>query len=113
LRWKFEVHGISPIAPFTTTSDGGGSYYPAGTVVTLPVSLVGHRDLWPTICPGDGIWDHLDELRSQVAYGLTTAPTTPTTTTTVPSVGIQTSPTTAPTTTTTTTTTPAIQPPSR
>ncbi len=75
LRWKFEVHGISPIAPFTTTSNGGGSRYPAGTVVTLPVSLVGHRDLWPTICPGDGIWDHLDELRSQVAYGLTKAPT--------------------------------------
>jgi hypothetical protein len=82
LRWKFSLHGINPLGPFTTISNGGGSRYPSGAVVTLPVSLVGHRDLWPTVCPGDGIWNYLNDLRQQVESGLVAAPTTTTTTTT-------------------------------
>jgi len=70
LTWKLSIHHVNPLVPFTTVSNGGGSYWPAGTVVTLPRSLVGHRDLWPTECPGDGIWDNLDALRYQVAAGL-------------------------------------------
>jgi hypothetical protein len=70
LRWKLSLHHVNPLVPFTTVSNGGGSYWPAGTVVTLPRSLVGHRDLWPTECPGDGIWNNLDPLRQQVAAGL-------------------------------------------
>jgi hypothetical protein len=67
LRWKFTISGRASNEPFQAFSAGGGSYWPAGALVWFPVSLLGHRDLWPTECPGDGIYNHLPELVQQVA----------------------------------------------
>jgi len=75
LRWKFAISGRSANQPFQAISAGGGSYFPAGTLVWFPDSLLGHRNLWPTVCPGDGIFNHLPELVQQVA-GAPVAPPT-------------------------------------
>jgi hypothetical protein len=66
LAWKLSVHNVDPMLGFTTTSNGGGSRWPAGTVVSFPSAIVGHRDLWPTECPGDAFYPRLGELRQAV-----------------------------------------------
>ena len=66
LAWKLSVHGVDPKLGFTTTSNGGGSRWPAGTVVSFPSAIVGHRDLWPTECPGDAFYPRMAELRAAV-----------------------------------------------
>ena len=32
----------------------------------VPNAIVGHRDLWPTACPGDAFYPRLGELRNAV-----------------------------------------------
>lgn len=85
LAWKLSVHRVDPSLGFTTTSNGGGSRWPAGTVVSFPTAIVGHRDLWPTACPGDAFWPRLGELRAAVQPRIAWSdPTTTTTSTTLP-----------------------------
>jgi len=45
------------------TSRGGGSLYPDGQKVTEPF-IIGHRDLWPTSCPGNAFYAQLGSVRS-------------------------------------------------
>jgi uncharacterized protein with LGFP repeats len=45
------------------TSRGGGSRYPEGQKVTVPF-ILGHRDLWPTSCPGNAFYAKLGSVRS-------------------------------------------------
>src|SRR5262245_16258134 len=66
LAWKLSIHHVDPSKGFTATSGGAGARWPAGTVVSFPNAIVGHRDLWPTACPGDAFYPRLDELRSDV-----------------------------------------------
>jgi uncharacterized protein with LGFP repeats len=66
LAWKLSLHAVNPQAGFTTTSNGGGSHWPAGTVVSFPNAILGHRDLWPTECPGNAFYPRLGELRQAV-----------------------------------------------
>jgi hypothetical protein len=69
--WKFWVHRVNAGAPVTVTAaDFSGSKYPAGTVVTLP-SIIGHRDVDQTDCPGDGAYPLIPSLRNDVTNDLT------------------------------------------
>ncbi len=69
--WKFWVHRVNAGAPVTVTAgDFNGSKYPAGTVVTIP-SIIGHRDVDETDCPGDGAYPLIPALRNDVTADLT------------------------------------------
>jgi hypothetical protein len=66
LAWKLSLHHVDPSKGFTATSGGAGARWPAGTVVSFPNAIVGHRDLWPTACPGDAFYPRMGELRNAV-----------------------------------------------
>jgi hypothetical protein len=66
LAWKLSVHHVDPTRGFTATSGGAGSRWPEGTVVSFPNAIVGHRDLWPTACPGEALYPRVGELRNAV-----------------------------------------------
>jgi uncharacterized protein with LGFP repeats len=66
LAWKLSLHHVDPSKGFTATSAGAGARWPAGTVVSFPNAIVGHRDLWPTECPGNAFFPRLGELRDAV-----------------------------------------------
>jgi len=66
IRWKLGVHGQPLSGPVTLTSGGGPeSRYAAGTEVTVD-RVLGHRDVGKTACPGDGLYDRLEQIRSLV-----------------------------------------------
>ena len=68
--WKLGLHGVDPNGTTQLTSAGGGtSRYAAGTTVTVP-TVLGHRDLGRTACPGQHLYAELGRIRSLVAsYG--------------------------------------------
>jgi hypothetical protein len=69
IRWKLGVHGQPLSGAVTLTSAGGSaSRYPAGAQVTLE-RVIGHRDTGKTSCPGDALYDQLDEIRALVEAG--------------------------------------------
>ena len=69
IRWKLGVHGQPLSGPVTLTSAGGSaSRYPAGARATLE-RVSGHRDTGATACPGDALYDQLDEVRALVEAG--------------------------------------------
>jgi hypothetical protein len=69
IRWKLGVHGQPLSGPVTLTSAGGPeSRYPAGTQVTVD-RVLGHRDVGKTACPGDSLYEQLDDIRARVVSG--------------------------------------------
>ncbi len=64
LSWKFDLHGIIPEGQITVRS-GGSNKYPSGTEVRIP-TIIGHRDVGLTACPGNAYYPRLDWLRGQV-----------------------------------------------
>jgi hypothetical protein len=75
IRWKLGVHGQPLSGPVTLTSGGGPeSRYAAGARVTVD-RVLGHRDVGKTACPGEGLYDQLDEIRSLVVSGTPLATT--------------------------------------
>ena len=75
IRWKLEVHAQPLTGTVTLRSAGGAaSRYPAGARVTVE-RVIGHRDTGLTACPGDLLYDQLDDLRAMVASGAGVAPT--------------------------------------
>ncbi|MBM3693846.1 MAG: N-acetylmuramoyl-L-alanine amidase [Actinobacteria bacterium] len=67
LAWKASVHRRDPATGFSTTSAGsGGARWPAGTRVSFPNRILGHRDLGFTACPGDSFYPRLAALRAAV-----------------------------------------------
>lgn len=64
--WQFRQHGVDPASTATIVAGSGSPRYPEGTAVALP-RLVGHRDVGATACPGDYVYDRLDEIRAAVA----------------------------------------------
>jgi N-acetylmuramoyl-L-alanine amidase len=69
IRWKLGVHGQPLSGPVTLTSGGGPeSRYAAGARVTVD-RVLGHRDVGRTACPGDSLYDQLDQIRSLVESG--------------------------------------------
>jgi hypothetical protein len=69
LRWKLPLHGAPTTGATTLVSTGGATNrYPAGRKVGVPVVL-GHRDTGATECPGNLLYEQLDDLRAMVAAG--------------------------------------------
>lgn len=71
IAWKFGVHGINALGT-TTEVSGGSSSIPAGTTVTLK-TIIGHRDVGSTGCPGDNAYVRLPSWRTDVAAKLSSA----------------------------------------
>ncbi len=65
LAWKLGAHLVNPQGTVTVRSFGS-TRYPEGTVVTIP-TIIGHRDVGLTACPGDYVYTQLASIRSQVA----------------------------------------------
>ena len=101
LRWRLSVGRVNPAIGFITTAGSfDGAKVPGGTQVYFPNSIIGHRDVDFTDCPGNAFYTRLAQLRADVQLGIFIPPlpaaTAATTTTAV------TTTTTAPATTTTT-----------
>ncbi len=65
VAWKFDIHGIDPDATINVTS-GGSPTHPAGTTARIP-TLIGHRDVGSTACPGTQFYGQLNNIRSRVS----------------------------------------------
>ncbi|MFO7592073.1 MAG: N-acetylmuramoyl-L-alanine amidase, partial [Acidimicrobiia bacterium] len=87
LRWKLSVHRVDPALGFSTvvaSSPCNCMHWPAGTLVSFPNAIVGHRELDATLCPGGSFFAQFGALRSQVQSGISIPPPpTSTTATTV------------------------------
>jgi hypothetical protein len=70
LRWKFAHHGIDARARVAVTSrcdtSTGPCRYPAGQTVVIN-TIVGHRDVQLTACPGGLAYPIVSQIRSEVA----------------------------------------------
>ncbi|TXR52429.1 hypothetical protein FMM08_19740 [Quadrisphaera setariae] len=65
--WKLGLHGVDPNATTQLVSEGGGtSRYGAGTVVDV-ATIIGHRDVGATACPGEHLYAQMDQIRSTVS----------------------------------------------
>lgn len=62
IGWKFSLYGVNPQGSTVLTS-GGTPRYAAGTKVPTP-TIVSHRDLGSTVCPGRYIYSRLGEIRA-------------------------------------------------
>jgi hypothetical protein len=71
--WEATIHGINPSGVVTVRA---GSFdearWPAGTHVTIP-TVIGHRDVDFTDCPGNGAYAELPALRADLARDVGTA----------------------------------------
>ncbi|MBC7375181.1 MAG: N-acetylmuramoyl-L-alanine amidase [Frankiales bacterium] len=63
--WKLSLGGVDPRGTVRMVS-GGGTKWPAGTVVTLP-TVLGHRQVSATSCPGAMGYAALPALRDRIA----------------------------------------------
>jgi len=67
IAWKLALYGVNPRGSTTLVSGGGGTAkYPAGTAVMLP-TIMGHRDVGNTTCPGQYGYVRLGEIRNRAA----------------------------------------------
>jgi hypothetical protein len=70
LAWKASLHSLDPLGSGPLTSAGGGTArYPAGTTVRLP-TIMGHRHVGETACPGRHVYSQLGAIRQAVAGDL-------------------------------------------
>nr|NLD41627.1 hypothetical protein [Actinomycetales bacterium] len=69
IAWKFLLHGVNPDGTMAVNG-------------ATRATIVGHRDVGNTVCPGDRIYSRIGELRSNVksiiASGIYTSSSTPT-----------------------------------
>jgi hypothetical protein len=63
IGWKLSLYGVDPQGSTVFTS-GGTAKYAAGTRVTMP-TVMGHRDIGSTACPGRYGYAKMDEIRAQ------------------------------------------------
>ena len=68
IAWKFGIHGIDPNAIIRVKSEGS-TRYRAGVVVSLH-TIVGHRDVGLTACPGAYVYSQLPAMRLRVTASL-------------------------------------------
>ncbi len=62
--WKLALAGVDP-AGTTTVVGTADNVFPTGQTVTIP-TIVGHRDIGQTDCPGR-VWNHLGDIRAAAA----------------------------------------------
>jgi flagellar hook assembly protein FlgD len=65
IAWRLDLAHVDPLSKVARVSSGNPRY-PAGTAVTLN-AISGHRDVYPTSCPGAGLYAQLPSLRTQVS----------------------------------------------
>jgi hypothetical protein len=65
LAWRLDLAHVDPVSQVVRVSTGNPRY-PAGTAVTLN-AISGHRDTYPTSCPGSNLYAQLPAIRRAVA----------------------------------------------
>jgi hypothetical protein len=65
IAWRLDLAHVDPLSKVARVS-AGNPRYPAGTAVTLN-AISGHRDVYPTSCPGANLYSQLGSIRSAVA----------------------------------------------
>jgi hypothetical protein len=65
LAWRLDVAHVDPRSRVVRVS-AGNPRYPPGTAVTLN-AISGHRDTYPTSCPGSSLYAQLPAIRTAVA----------------------------------------------
>ncbi|HYX76728.1 MAG TPA: peptidoglycan recognition protein, partial [Gaiellaceae bacterium] len=69
LAWRLDLAHLDPLSMVSRISAGNPNY-PKGTAVTLR-AISGHRDTYPTSCPGNNVYAQLPSIARQVtATGL-------------------------------------------
>ncbi|MEU8531440.1 MULTISPECIES: N-acetylmuramoyl-L-alanine amidase [Streptomyces] len=64
--WKLRLYGHDPAGAVTLTSGADNGYYTTGQKVLL-ARISGHRDGYPTECPGSELYAALPEIRQTAA----------------------------------------------
>jgi hypothetical protein len=65
IAWRLDLAHIDPLSKVVRVSSGNPRY-PAGTAITLN-AISAHRDVYPTSCPGAGLYAQLPSLRTEVS----------------------------------------------
>jgi flagellar hook assembly protein FlgD len=65
LAWRLDLSHVDPRSRVVRIS-AGNPRYPPGTAVTL-AAISGHRDTYPTSCPGSSLYAQLPSIRTAVA----------------------------------------------
>jgi len=65
LAWRLDLAHLDPLSLVSRISAGNPNY-PKGTAVTLR-AISGHRDTYPTSCPGNNVYAQLPSIARQVA----------------------------------------------
>ena len=107
LRWRMSIARVGPYDGFWQTvgpSPCNCQRWPVGTQVHFDSTIVGHRDVDFTECPGTGEQELLTDLRYQVSIGIVFPPTTTSTSTSSTSTSSTSTSSTSTSSTTTTTT---------
>jgi flagellar hook assembly protein FlgD len=65
LAWRLDLAHLDPLSHVSRVSTGNPKYA-RGTSVQLN-AIVGHRDTYPTSCPGDNVYSQLPAIRRAVA----------------------------------------------
>jgi flagellar hook assembly protein FlgD len=65
LAWRLDVAHVDPLSTVAYTS-GGNAKYAAGTKLSLH-AIVGHRDAYPTSCPGNALYALLPSITQSAA----------------------------------------------
>ncbi|MFF6915913.1 N-acetylmuramoyl-L-alanine amidase [Streptomyces sp. NPDC012466] len=74
--WKLGLYGIDPTGTVVLTSGADNGKYKLGQKVTFS-RISGHRDGYPTACPGQHLYDDLPEIRTLAANAAKPAVTSP------------------------------------
>lgn len=65
IGWKLGLHGVDPSSSTTVTNRTGSTFRGVSNGGQVPVrTVVGHRDLGSTTCPGDSTYSRLPSFRS-------------------------------------------------
>ena len=65
LAWRLDLDHVDPLSSVVRVTTGNPRYKP-GTAVTLK-AISGHRDVYPTSCPGASLYAQLPSIRTGVA----------------------------------------------
>jgi flagellar hook assembly protein FlgD len=65
IAWRLDFAHVDPLSKVVRVS-AGNPRYPAGTAVTLN-AISGHRDVYPTSCPGASLYSQLPAIRTDVS----------------------------------------------
>ena len=65
IAWRLDLAHVDPLSKVARVS-AGNPRYAAGTAVTLN-AISGHRDVYPTSCPGASLYAQLPSLRTEVS----------------------------------------------